>query len=308
MNVNYKIMKDETLVAALEKLVGLERTTLADLIECIREIDERRLFLSLGYPSLFSYLTEGLGYSSASAQRRIDAARMTKLLPEVKENLSSGSLNLMQVSLVAQGLRQKEKHGQAYSITEKRDLLERLKTLDLADTQKVLAKELDFEIKNSEKIRPQKDDSTRMEITFTKEQMEKVQRARELLSHSHPSANWAEILTAFADAVIQKKDPTAEKRAFRKITSKLEVATEQELTATRQTIPASTRRFIYQRDRSCQWIDKKTGRKCDSMFQLQIDHIQPVWAGGDSSSANLQILCASHNHLKYQRETGTKFQ
>ena len=33
MNVNYKLMKDETLVAALEKLVGLERTTLADLVE-----------------------------------------------------------------------------------------------------------------------------------------------------------------------------------------------------------------------------------------------------------------------------------
>ena len=307
MNVNYKIMKDETLVATLEKLVGLERTTLADLIECLKEIDDRRLFLSLGYSSLFAYLTEGLGYSSASAQRRIDAARMTKLLPEVKENLSNGSLNLMQVSLVAQGLRQKEKQGQAYSVSEKRDLLESVKSLDLMATQKVLAKELDFEIKNSEKIRSQKDDSTRMEITFTKEQMEKIQRARDLLSHTHANANWAEILTAFAEAVIQKKDPSAERRAFRKITSKMELATGQELASARQPIPASTRRIIYQRHRSCQWVDKKTGRKCDSMFQLQMDHIQPVWAGGDSSSANLQILCSGHNHLKYQRETGTKF-
>ena len=212
----------------------------------------------------------------------------------------------MQVSLVAQGLRQKEKQGQAYSVTEKRDLLERVKTLDLVATQKILAKELDFEVKNSEKIRPQKDDSTRVELTFTKEQMEKIQRARELLSHSHANANWAEILTAFAEVIIQKKDPASVKRTYRKSTSILEVAADQKQTNSRQPIPAPTRRLIFRLDRSCQWVDKKTGRKCDSLFQLQLDHIKPIWAGGDNSSGNLQILCAGHNHLKYQRETGTK--
>ena len=290
--MKYKYMKDEELVKSLETLASLERTTLADLIECLKEIDMRRLYLSLGFSSLFSYLTEGLGYSPGSAQRRIDAARMAKVIPGLKDDLSEGSLNLMQVSLIAQGLRQKEKLGQPYDAAAKINLVEKVKFLDVDATQKILAKELDLEAKVQEKLKPQKDDSVRMEITFTKEQMEKIERARELLSHTRPDANWAELITAFAETVIKQKDPRVEKPKY---TAKMEVK-----------FPTATKRLVHQREHACQWTNKITGRKCNTRFQLQIDHVRPVWANGDNSASNLQILCSAHNRMKYKKETLTR--
>ncbi len=65
-------------------------------------------------------------------------------------------------------------------------------------------------------------------------------------------------------------------------------------------IPAETNRAVHCRDKCCQWVDPVTGRKCGSTFQLQIDHRQPIWAGGTDDISNLQILCAAHNRAKYQ--------
>src|SRR5580693_8569329 len=98
---------DTELIARFEKLVSLERRTTADIIDCLKEIDRRRIYLQLGHTSLFSYLTKGLGYTPSSAQRRIDAARLLQTLPEIKNDLESGSLNLMQISMLSQAIRQK---------------------------------------------------------------------------------------------------------------------------------------------------------------------------------------------------------
>ena len=81
----------------LKSLAQKERELLAEIILHIQECDRRRLHLELGYPNLFSYLTEGIGYSAGAAQRRIDAARLSKEIPEVLEKLESGSLNLNQI-------------------------------------------------------------------------------------------------------------------------------------------------------------------------------------------------------------------
>ena len=101
-------------------------------------------------------------------------------------------------------------------MAEKRILLEKVKTLDINATQKIVAQELDLEIKIQDKSRIQKDCSVRMELTFTEEQMSKIKRARELISHTHPDANWAELFTAFAETVIKKNDPRVEKRSYLK--------------------------------------------------------------------------------------------
>ena len=97
------------IVTNLKQLVASERKITAQIIELIQVIGQKKIHVQLGYPTLFAFLTEEIGYSASAAQRRIEAARILTAVPEIKEDIESGSLNLSQVALVAQGIRQKKK-------------------------------------------------------------------------------------------------------------------------------------------------------------------------------------------------------
>ncbi len=206
-------LTDQSLVQRLIELVKVERRTTAEILEHIKEIDRRKLYLKLGYSSLFAYLTDGIGYTPASAQRRIDAARILRAVPEAKHDLESGQLNVSRMSLMAQSLRQKKKESPEVSLSnqEKRQLLQRIKGRDVNETQKVLARVLDVKPIQYEKKRVQQDESVRIEFTLTKEQIEQINRAKELLSHKIPRAGWAELFAALTEEFVKRKDPLLKK-------------------------------------------------------------------------------------------------
>jgi hypothetical protein len=63
----------------------------------------------------------------------------------------------------------------------------------------------------------------------------------------------------------------------------------------RRSIPTKLRREITQRDQVCTYRDQASGKICASTWQLELDHIQPVCAGGGNEPANLRLLCRKHN-------------
>lgn len=181
-------------------------------------------------------------------------------------------------------------------------LLDKIKNQDISTTQKILSKSLALPIKSHEVRRTQRDESVRLELTFTKGQIDTLNRAKEILSHQLPGPTWADLITYLADELIKRKDPLAKESAAlanRKstITTKTEAVPSQ-----RTHIPQSIRRLIFQRDRSCQWRSTETGEKCASRFQLQVDHRKARWAGGGNEPENLQLLCSVHYKLKYKQE------
>jgi hypothetical protein len=60
----------------------------------LAEIEERRLHLQLGFPSLFAYCVEALGLSEGSAGRRVAAARVCRRFSEAFERVAHGDLHL----------------------------------------------------------------------------------------------------------------------------------------------------------------------------------------------------------------------
>ncbi|MFZ4403094.1 MAG: HNH endonuclease, partial [Pseudobdellovibrionaceae bacterium] len=62
-------------------------------------------------------------------------------------------------------------------------------------------------------------------------------------------------------------------------------------------IPQSIKTKIWQRDQGqCSYIDPHSKKQCCSQHQLEIDHLQPLYAGGPSDDIeNLRILCRRHN-------------
>jgi hypothetical protein len=72
-------------------------------------------------------------------------------------------------------------------------------------------------------------------------------------------------------------------------------------------IPASVRDEVYARDGGrCAFVGGN-GRRCNSQWNLQIDHIVPYARGGDSSPGNLRLHCARHNRLAAEREYGKDY-
>jgi len=55
-------------------------------------------------------------------------------------------------------------------------------------------------------------------------------------------------------------------------------------------------KHIWQRARACcEHVDPQSGKRCDSKFALELDHIQPLALGGTEEVQNLRLLCRAHN-------------
>ena len=346
-------------IAQLRQLVQTERKITAEIIELIREIDQKRYYLDYGHTSMFSFLVKEMGYTPSAVMRRIDAARLMREIPELQNDLKSGAINLSQVSMLAQAVRQKQKEikgsqkknafkeigvSQRQVSTETKSvLLEKVKSQDLIATQKIIAQGLDLKVQAYEKKSYQKDESVRWEVIFTKEQLQDLERVKELISHQYPNPTMSEVFSFLAKQFLNRKDPIRQKSKektgvkeskesncietayaapvvqARQVTedavamiSKDEVKLEHRQ-ARRQTGPRyisqKIKQQIFKRDQCCQWTQETinakgeiTKTKCGSKFQLQIDHIKPKWQDGANNPANLQLLCSTHNKLKYQYE------
>lgn len=88
--MNLKYLNHSDLDQRMKTLAQKERDLLHEVLMTIKEIDSRRTFLELGFGSLFDYLVVGVGYSEGSAQRRIDAARLIREIPQIAEKIQSG--------------------------------------------------------------------------------------------------------------------------------------------------------------------------------------------------------------------------
>src|SRR4051812_709597 len=100
MDQNIHKLSDEDLIAILDKRVELESFNEAEIIDFIREVMSRRLFLKYGATSMFEFLTRAhYHYAPVVAQRKLDAARMMQLFPEVKDMVSSNDVNLTQLGM-----------------------------------------------------------------------------------------------------------------------------------------------------------------------------------------------------------------
>jgi len=305
-------LSDETLNNRLIELVKKEREILSEVLLHIQEVDTRRLYLKLAYGNLFDYLTKHLGYSAGSAQRRIDAARLGKEVQSVVTDLETGALNLAQVGLLQKSIRRK---GRVISSEVKVALLEKMKHKTFQESQVLIARDLDIEIQQSPRTTCQADESVRLEVTLSKEQWQKLEKMRTLLSHSLPNGSWDQVLEYVADKVISSRTKTREGKnnGESKKTNRIPAETKSEShdrkvaeAEDRSSTFSVLRKKLIRQAIGCQFQHAGTGRVCGSKWQLQIDHLKPRWAGGNDVVSNLQVLCANHNRFRYQEQAGIR--
>lgn len=314
--MNLKTLSNSELETQLRSLVTKERKLLHLILLHIREVDLRRLYLEKARSSLFEYLVKDMGYSSSAAQRRLEASRLLKDIPSLASKIEDGSVNLSQVGLLAQAIKQKERESlQAVTITNKQDLLKKIEHKNSYETQKLLSIELDLELRPLTKLTPQKNASVHLEITLSQKQYAKLQHCKDLTAHlllqNKKGTALPEVIEILCDQFLQSKRFSKSKRALTAGNPAAEAAIPCVNNApprnAGKSLTPKMKREILNRNTGCEFHDPISGQKCQSHFALEIDHKIPRWAGGDHSKENLQVLCSSHNKLKYKKEAQIRF-
>jgi 5-methylcytosine-specific restriction endonuclease McrA len=206
-----KHLSNAELLGRMEKLVRTERRITHLVLLHIIEIEERKLYAERGFDGMYTYLTRGLGYSEGSAYRRLQSARLLKQIPEVAEKIEDGSLNLTQLTQVQKNLKQsplghtQDSLGRSQGLKFTKEILSKIENKNSFETQKVLAKEMNLPVQVHEKIKPQADESIRLEVTLTAEQFQDLEKARSLLSHICPEGSWGEVIATLAENYTEKK-------------------------------------------------------------------------------------------------------
>lgn len=308
-----KQLSNNDLVARLGKLVQSERKIMHLILECIAEIDARKLYLEKAYPNLYEFLIKEFGYSPSAAVRRIESARLLCEVPEVSKKIESGALNLSQLSQLQQAARLVQKtENRKVAPEEKRELLSKIENTTQENTELILAQELNLPVVKQNKTILHRDESVTLTVTFSKDQMVLLEQVRDLAAHSVPEKEWAELIAYLAQKEVQRrtgqKKPTqAQKRnvalSVTVVPSEdLKERVPDKLNSIRKPIKSNIRKSLLQEQSCCQFKDPVSGRTCGSKRFLQLDHIQSVSAGGGNERKNLQILCGQHNRFKYELE------
>ncbi|MFI4945136.1 MAG: HNH endonuclease [Burkholderiales bacterium] len=93
-------LTDSDLLIRMRLLSQRERAATVELLVHLAELDARKLYLSQGFSSLFSYCTQVLQCSEHGAYNRIEAARASRKYPIILDRLAGGSLNLSTLRLL----------------------------------------------------------------------------------------------------------------------------------------------------------------------------------------------------------------
>ena len=198
-----------------------------------------------------------------------------------------------------------------------------IKNQSYESSQKIISRKLDLEIKAFDRKTVQKDQSVRLEVTFTKEQMEAFNKVKSLMSHVNPSATVAEVFEHLAKEYLKRKDPSRKNEAMKgpdqrgaarlieptastdetKMTKNCGSNTKQRNAESamkpvnkRKSLSVNIKRIVWTRDRGqCQHLNVTTGKRCGSSHLLEIDHVKRLRHGGDDHPQNLRLLCKAHN-------------
>jgi hypothetical protein len=92
-----KSISDRELLSGIRKLSETERRTVLSILVHLVEIAHRKLYLPMGYSSLYEFCTGYLGYSESTAVRRIKVARCLRDFPESYRLLASGQIAMSNV-------------------------------------------------------------------------------------------------------------------------------------------------------------------------------------------------------------------
>ncbi len=324
-------LDDKALIERLRALASDERTIRAEFIVLLAEVDQRRLYLKAGFPSLFAWLTDHLRFSKASAYRRVTAARLQSRMPVVASYLREGRLNLTKLC----HLRGVLEPDTCLAV------LEQAATMSEADVEE-LALKLDPKKMATpaprESIRPvavlqielpslpappvpppapRVDPTTttppppappappvvvrhQLKMTVGPDFIALLDHVRDAMSHSHPGASLEILFAECMKTTLREHARRARADAARPL------ATPRPSNENSRHVPAEVRRAVWKRDEGrCTFI-ATDGHRCGATRKLTLHHDHAYARGGPPTLENLRLVCSGHNDLLARADFGDR--
>lgn len=309
-------LSNEELEIRLKEFVSKENFLLHIILDHIKEVDRRKIYLERAYSSLYEYLVKELGYSGSAAMRRQEAARLLVEVPELGQKIQSGQINLSQIGELSKAIKEKERSNfqkdkslklPLLTSKEKSALISDIEGKSSLETQKILSKALDLPITKNDSVRAQKDESMRIEMTLSKSQYDLLLKCKDKLAHGlqkqHGDTSWGSVLSYLAEKYLdQKQSPKSKHKEKVANSSSTDSYTKEshiensyiedspndetrpQAASSGEVLPKATsltrkiRQQVTDRDLKCQYRDPKTDRLCGATFALEIDHKVPKWS------------------------------
>jgi 5-methylcytosine-specific restriction endonuclease McrA len=279
------------LTRALAHLLRREHTALAEFLVALADFDRKRLWMDLGYTSLFQFLRAELHLSKAAAQYRKGRDAM-ELVAELQPHPAPPSRTVVTIPAPAPWL-------VAATGDEAAGLVPALAPATEGKRGSAIRgspAELTIREAPAPPLRPSRPaevvpldaDERRLHLTVSKRFLAKLAAATDALGHSHAAASEAEILEAGLDLLLAQ----AAKR-----NGLVERPQKTPRSAKPDHVPATVKRAVYLRDSGrCQYR-LASGEVCGCTRRLQYDHVIPRALGGPSTVDNVRLVCAPHNLL-----------
>jgi len=314
---------EQDLIEKIKNLRGNERAVVAELIRTLSEIYTRKLYLEAGYPSLYSFCDQALGYSSGAAWRRCAAAKMILKAPEVLDKLRNGELNLCAVAELSKVITEENSTTLLPQATGKsKEEVQRLVAEHQSATRRAKCREIvrikQVAAENSDKapLIPAADTTGSKKcytvtLELTEEEMEIINQAQVMLS----TRKVKDTLLKSARKIIRHQQKLNELREKRAVKAKQDSAaspvrksqagsvdsTEQKRS---RYIPEDVKHQVIKRDGGrCSYV-AADGTRCCETRNLEFDHVRCFALGGKNTVDNLRLVCRGHNQLYAEQVFG----
>jgi hypothetical protein len=227
------------------------------------------------------------------------------------------------------------KESRPYSVNAKIELIETCLNKSKREVEMELCRR-NPEREKRESIRPISNDRLRVSFSISDELNQKLDRLKDLMSHSNPNLSTEKLLEKLVELGLEKLDPVRKAKRARdrrekhsigatiksespsspplaEVKKDAEEVPNQNLDMKDALAPKPTRnrtRYINASEQhqlteredglGCHFVDPLTARRCSSLRFLEKDHIILFSHGGLNTAVNLQAMCSSHNKLRWQ--------
>ncbi len=203
--MNIKNLSDTQLLEHLQRLFNYEKKLNQALLLAIMELNHRKIFLEMGYSSLFDMLVRHFRLSESSAYQKISTMKLMKSVPKTQEFIQNGDLSLTNAAMAQSFITKVEKNEEKkMTVLEKQNIISAICHKTQKEAQAILADIHPVVLLPISVEKQITTNHTQIQILINQETNQKIQELKSLYSHQIPDGDLNQLFSLIIDFAFDK--------------------------------------------------------------------------------------------------------